>query len=55
MAKAAEIQQFVSLWSLVMQVQRSNEPDRFTWRFTTSGMYIYFELSIPGTVQWLLC
>jgi hypothetical protein len=39
MATAAEMQQFVSLWSLVMQVQRSNEPDQFTWRFTTSGVY----------------
>jgi hypothetical protein len=34
-----EIEQFIKLWSLIAQVQRTVEPDKITWPFIANGVY----------------
>jgi hypothetical protein len=42
MATPEQIQQFIKVWTLAAQVQRTEEPDKITWRFTTNGVYAQF-------------
>jgi hypothetical protein len=38
-ATSEQIEQFITLWSLTAQVQRTTEPDKITWCLTTKGVY----------------
>jgi hypothetical protein len=39
MSTAEEIAEFISLWSLVEEVQFTNEPDTIGWKWTSNGSY----------------
>jgi hypothetical protein len=34
-----ELEQFITLWSMITQVQLSNEPDKVIWRLSADGRY----------------
>jgi hypothetical protein len=38
-SSTAQLQQFVRLWTLLQQVQLSEQPNEVCWRFTASGKY----------------